>query len=334
MTAVLTDGTVVDAPLARPPAPTPLPPPESPSRMSLFAGRSVTTAIVLGPVVALAVGIPLLWGNFVSLRDVIIGTVLYLLTGHGITIGYHRLFAHRSFVANRPLKVALAALGSMAVEGSVIGWVSAHRRHHRFSDREGDPHSPHGNGTGLAAQLRGLVHAHVGWLFTTTGTSESRYAPDLLADRDLVRINNLWALFAAASLALPFGLGWWLSGTIAGALTTLLWAGAVRMMLLHHTTWSINSICHTFGARPFRTKDQSRNVSVLGLVSMGESFHNFHHAYPQSARHGVLPHQLDTSALLIRGFERAGWAREVRWPQADRIAALRQRRVGAVAAKP
>lgn len=301
-----------------------------------LVSRALTVVIVVLPGIALALAIPLLWDRLISLRDVIIGLAIYLVAGHGVTVGYHRLFAHRGFTPARPLKVVLAAAGSMAVEGSVIGWVANHRRHHRFSDRDGDPHSPHGHGHGhgqnrgeggggVRAQLRGLVHAHVGWLFSAKETSASRFAPDLMADPDLVRLSRWWPAFALGSLALPFGLGWALSGTLVGAFTTFLWAGLVRMMLLHHVTWSVNSICHVFGARPFRTKDHSSNVALLGVVSMGESFHNLHHAYPTSVRHGVLRHQPDSSAGLIRLLERAGWATDVRWPEPARLTALLRR---------
>ena len=306
-----------------PPPPDSVPPSaeESPSGGALVP-RLVTALLVVGPVVALGVGIPFLWGHVIHLRDVIIGLVLFLVTGYGISTGYHRLFSHRSFVAKRPLKIGLAIAGSMAVEGSVIGWVSAHRVHHRFTDRPGDPHSPHEYGDGLMARVRGAAHAHVGWLFRG-GSDWNGATRDLERDHDLVRISNLFPLFAIGSLLIPFGLGWLLSGSVTGALTTLLWAGAVRMMLLHHTTWSVNSIGHLFGSRPFRTQDRSRNFAPLALVSFGESWHNLHHAYPNSARHGALPHQVDPSARLIRWFELAGWASDVHWPDAERLARLR-----------
>ncbi len=294
----------------------------APSGGSQFAARLLTAVIVVGPGVALGVLIPLLWGDIVNLRDILVAVVLYVITGHGIAVGFHRLFAHRSFRPNRAVKLALAGAGSMAIEGSVIGWVAAHRRHHRFSDHAGDPHSPHGFGTGLRAQLRGLAHAHVGWLFSADATSEEKYAPDLIADPDLVKMSRLWPVFAIGSLVLPFAVGWLLSGTVMGGLTTFLWAGVVRMVLLHHVTWSVNSICHVYGPRPFRTKDQSTNVALLSVLSMGESFHNLHHAYPTSARHGVGRHQIDSSAGVIRLLERAGWVTDVKWPTPARVASL------------
>ena len=274
----------------------------------------------------MGIGIWLLWGRAVHPRDLLLGVGLFLLTGHGVTVGFHRLFTHRGFTPNRPLKIVLAVAGSMAIEGSVISWVANHRRHHVFSDREGDPHSPQLRRGAPFGRLRGLLHAHVGWLFSSDGTAVERYAPDLLRDRDVRVISTLFPAFALVSLALPFGLGWLLSGrTMLGALTALLWAGLVRVTLLHHITWSVNSVCHVFGRTPFATKDESRNFAPLAIVAMGESWHNFHHACPSSARHGVLRGQLDSSAALIKLFERAGWASKVRWPSVDQIAEARTR---------
>ena len=210
----------------------------------------------------------------------------------------------------------------MAIEGSVVSWVANHRRHHVHSDQPGDPHSPHAGASGPLGAVRGFLHAHVGWLFASDSTSPERYAADLIRDRDVRRIDRLFPLWAFTSLALPFVLGWLWSGSLVGGVTAFVWAGLLRMALLHHVTWSVNSICHMFGRRPFRTEDRSRNVAVLSVVSMGESWHNLHHAYPSSARHGVGRGQMDSSARLIRWFERVGWATNVQWPTAPRLAAL------------
>ena len=309
---------IADAPPDLPPPPLPVPAvAESPG------GRArriaITATLVAGPGIALGIALPLLWGRGVHLRDLIIGVILYAITGHGITIGYHRLFTHRSFKANRVLKIALAAAGSMAIEGSLISWVANHRRHHRYSDQPGDPHTPH---SGSAPSIKSFIHAHVGWLFNADTTPTDRYAADLLADHDLVAINRLFPVLAIASLAIPFGIGYALSQNLAGALSALVWAGIIRMTLLHHVTWSTNSICHMFGTKPFKTNDHSTNFAPLALVSMGESWHNLHHAYPSSARHGAQRHQLDSSATLIALFERAGWATKVHWPTPQRLANL------------
>jgi stearoyl-CoA desaturase (delta-9 desaturase) len=247
----------------------------------------------------------------------VLAATFYVVVGHGVTVGFHRLFTHRSFAASRRLKITLGIIGSMAFQGGPIGWVADHRRHHALADRDGDPHSPHGHGPGISGQLRGLWHAHVGWLVHHTPTSWRRYAGDMLRDRDLVIVNRLFPVWCLASLALPFGVGWFFGG-VAGGLTALLWAGGVRICLLHHVTWSINSICHTIGKRPFVTGDKSTNVGALALVSFGESWHNGHHAFPRSARHGILRHQYDSSAVVISLFERLGWATNVRRAATER----------------
>jgi stearoyl-CoA desaturase (delta-9 desaturase) len=294
------------------------------SNLKVVGQAALTGVIVAGPLVALVVEIVLLWGRAVHLRDLLLAGALFLVTGHGVTVGFHRLFTHRSFKPNRALKIVLAVAGSMAVEGSLLGWVANHRRHHMFSDSPGDPHSPYVKGGVRLGLVRGFLHAHLGWLFSSDDTVARRFAPDLLRDRDAVVISRLFPLLALSSLALPFGMGWVLSGrTIAGGLTALIWAGLVRMMVLHHVTWSVNSVCHLFGRQPFAVKDQSRNFAPLAVFSMGESWHNFHHAFPSSARHGALPGQLDSSAALIKLCERAGWATKVRWPTPTQLAGAR-----------
>jgi stearoyl-CoA desaturase (delta-9 desaturase) len=304
---------------------------EVPKSLARARAEQLILGLVIGvPLLAVLAAIPVLWGRHIALRDVIVGSVLYAVTGHGITIGYHRYFTHSSFKANRVLRVLLAVAGSMAIEGPVTRWVADHRRHHAFSDKAGDPHSPWRYGETVPALLRGVWHAHVGWLFDVEQTNQQRFAPDLLADRDIGRVNKLFALWAFISLALPAVLGYLLSGfSVAGALQCFFWAGLVRVFLLHHVTWSINSICHTFGSRPFQTRDKAANVWPLAILSFGESWHNLHHAEPTSARHGVDRWQIDSSARLIALFEWFGWARDVRWPRADRLAARRRQPVGA-----
>jgi stearoyl-CoA desaturase (Delta-9 desaturase) len=288
----------------------------------LTAGRVVTALLVAGPVVGLAVLLPLEWGGAFGLWDLAMAAVLYAFSGFGISVGFHRLFAHRSFKASRTLKILCAIAGSMALEGSIIGWVAVHRRHHMFGDQPGDPHSPHRYGSDVFGTVRGFLWAQVGWLFATNDTDTRRFALDLYRDPDLVAIDRLFPVLALASLFIPFAIGWVVYGTLLGGLLALLWAGLVRMAILHHVTWSINSVCHLWGRSPFSTSDRSTNVASLALVSFGESWHNFHHAAPSSARHGILRHQADPSAQLISLFERAGWATKVRWPSEDQIAAL------------
>ncbi len=278
------------------------------------AQKVVTLAIVAGPAVALAVVVPWLWGHAVDLSDLIMALAFYLITGFGITIGFHRLFTHRGFRPNRALKIALAVMGSMAVEGSATSWVATHRRHHIFSDQPGDPHSPHRYGDHGGALLRGLAFSHVGWLFVSDSSSADRYAPDMLRDRDLQRIDRLFPVLAVASVGIPFGLGYLVSGTLAGAVAAMVWAGLVRMALLHHVTWSVNSLCHTFGRRTDGTTDRSTNLWSLAVISLGDNWHNVHHAHPSWARHGARAGMIDPSAWLIRRFEQLGWATKVRWP--------------------
>ncbi|HEY9374720.1 acyl-CoA desaturase [Streptomyces sp.] len=277
------------------------------------------------PFIALVAAVPLAfsWGG-VSWLDLGLLVAMYYIGCHGITIGFHRYFTHGSFKAKRPLRIALAIMGSLAVEGPLVRWVADHRKHHKFTDREGDPHSPWKYGNSTRGLVRGLWHAHVGWLFDAEQTPQRQYAPDLMKDRDLVWISrNFWA-FTLLSLAIPPVLGGLITWSWQGAATAFFWGTIVRVGLLHHLTWSINSICHAVGKRPFKSRDRSGNVWWLAVLSCGESWHNLHHAEPTSARHGVLRGQLDSSARLIRWFEMLGWAYDVRWPAPSRIEARRQ----------
>jgi stearoyl-CoA desaturase (delta-9 desaturase) len=275
--------------------------------------RMVRSGVIGLPLAAVAVAGWLSWGGTLHWHDLVVLGIVYMLTGAGITVGFHRLFTHRSFKTSRPLRALFAVLGSMAVEGSVIEWVATHRKHHSFSDRPGDPHSPHAEqAPGWRGALRGLLHAHVGWMFRGKDMANpSRYAKDLIADRDLRFISRTFPLWVAVGLALPFGLGVALSGSIVGGLTGLLWGGLVRVFLLHHATFSINSLCHFFGRRPFGTGDESRNLAWLAPITFGEAWHNNHHAFPTSARHGLGRHQVDPGAWLIAGLARVHLAWDV-----------------------
>jgi stearoyl-CoA desaturase (delta-9 desaturase) len=256
-----------------------------------------------------------LWNHFLGPRDLAIFAVMYMASALGVTVGFHRLLTHRAFQTRAWLRYTLAVFGSFSVQGPVIDWVADHRKHHAFADEEGDPHSPHaGQGAGLRGMLVGLWHAHVGWLFSTHGQASSRrFAPDLLEDSTMRRINRVFPLLALLSLLLPFALGVALSGgsLVAGGLSALLWGGLVRIFLVHHITWSINSICHFFGRRRFDTDDESTNVFWLALPSLGEAWHHNHHAFPRSAFHGLRWYELDPSGWLILGLERIGLAWDV-----------------------
>jgi stearoyl-CoA desaturase (delta-9 desaturase) len=276
--------------------------------------RNVNITAVVLPFLAVIAGAIVLWNHFLGPRDLAIFAVMYLLSAVGVTVGFHRLLTHRAFQTHAWLRYTLAVLGSLSLQGAVIDWVADHRKHHTFTDEEGDPHSPHaGAGAGLRGMLGGLWHAHVGWLFSTQGQASSkRYAPDLVEDPKMRWINRRFPLLALASLLVPFLLGFALSGgSLLAGLAGLLWGGLVRTFLLHHVTWSINSICHFFGRRRFETGDESTNVFWLALPSLGEAWHHNHHAFPRSAFHGLRWYELDPSGWLILGLERTGLAWDV-----------------------
>ena len=262
------------------------------------------------PFLAFLAAIVLLWNRIVDWSDLALFALMYVLTGLGITVGFHRLLTHRSFQTHKATEYVLATLGSMAVEGPVISWVADHRKHHAHTDKEGDPHSPHvGRGDGVIGALRGLWYAHMGWLFDAHGRAEAeRYARDLVEDRGMRFLSRWFLGVAALGLLIPAGLGYLLDGTLKGALTGLLWGGFVRIFMLHHVTWSINSVCHFFGRRRFAVEDHSTNVFWLALPSFGESWHHNHHAFPRSAVHGLKWWEIDTSAVVIRTLRRLGLA--------------------------
>lgn len=278
---------------------------------------------VIIPFLAFLAAIPVAWGWGLNWTDVALFVCFYAVSGLGITVGYHRLFTHKSFKANRPLRIALAIAGSLAIEGPVIRWVADHRRHHAFSDKEGDPHSPWRYGESVPALMKGLGYAHIGWMFDEMHTNREKYTPDLMADRDIKFVDDTFGIWIAVSLLSPALLGGLITWSWAGALSAFFWASLVRIFLLHHVTWSINSICHAIGERPFAARDKSANFWPLAILSFGESWHNMHHADPTAARHGVLRGQIDESARVIWCFEKLGWATDVRWPKPERLAKLR-----------
>jgi stearoyl-CoA desaturase (delta-9 desaturase) len=272
--------------------------------------------------IALIAAVPLAWGWGLNWLDVVLAVAFFYISGLGVTIGYHRHFTHGSFKAKRWMRIVLAIAGSMALQGPPIVWVADHRRHHAFSDRDGDPHSPWLFGTSPVAIAKGFWHAHMGWLFDRDMTNQRRFAPDLLADRDVVWVSRLFPLWTTISLLLPAALGGLITWSWWGALTAFFWAGLVRAAVLHHVTWSTNSICHMIGERPFTSRDKATNFWPLAILSFGESWHNLHHADPTCARHGAKRGQIDTSARLIRWFEQAGWVWNVRWPTPQRLARI------------
>jgi stearoyl-CoA desaturase (delta-9 desaturase) len=302
---------------------------ERPTTKPVFEGtkkRGEQVALytfVIVPFLAFLAAVPVAWGWGLGWTDVALFLVFYAVSGLGITVGYHRYFTHGSFKAIRPLRIALAIAGSLAIEGPVIRWVADHRRHHAHSDREGDPHSPWRFGDSFGALTKGFWFAHLTWMFDVEHTNREKYTPDLMNDADIRMVDRLFPLWLAISLLLPAGLGGLITMSWTGALTAFFWASLVRIFVLHHVTWSINSVCHMIGARPFAARDKSANFWPLAILSFGESWHNMHHADPTAARHGVLRGQLDESARVIWIFEKLGWVSDVRWPKPERLAKLR-----------
>jgi stearoyl-CoA desaturase (delta-9 desaturase) len=286
------------------------------------AERTANLIAVVLPFVAFVAAIVLLWNRLVGVTDLIAFAGMYLIAGFGVTVGFHRLLTHRAFQTHKWVEYAFAVAGSMSVQGPVADWVADHRKHHAHADEEGDPHSPHVQfGEGWAGALKGLFHAHMGWLFTDHGQAGRRkYARDLVEDRRMRRISRRFHWWVLLGLALPFAFGFVATGaTLKGALTALLWGGPVRIFLQHHVTWSINSVCHFFGRRRFDVDDESTNVFWLALPSLGEAWHHNHHAFPRSARHGLRWYEVDLSALLIGLLQKLGLAWNV-----TRIAPERQ----------
>ena len=329
-TAPAVPATPDPAEVARARAPRPDIDPEPNSSLDRF----LVALFVAVPLLAVLVAIPLAWGWGLGWHDIVLAFAFYVITGMGITMGFHRHFTHSSFKAARPLRVSLAIAGSMAIEGPVLVWVADHRRHHKYSDKEGDPHSPWRFGNDWKALTKGFLYAHIGWLFNPNQTSQEKFCPDLLADAPIRRVSNTFPLWVAISLFAPALIGGLWSMSLAGALTAFFWASLVRICLLHHVTWSINSVCHTFGNEDFDVRDKSRNVAWLAIPSFGESWHNLHHSDPTCARHGALEGQIDISARAIWIAEKLGWAWDVRWPDEQRLSGKltgkRGKRLGAM----
>ena len=286
--------------------------------------RRLVLLVTVLPFAAFIYAVALNWGQGLTATAAVIAGAFYVFTGLGVTIGYHRYFTHQSFETTRFLRGLLAIAGSMAVQGPVITWVADHRRHHAFADKAGDPHSPHlDEGPGVRGLLKGLWHTHMGWLFSDEQSSARRWAPDLLKDSMIRTIDRLFPLWMVLTFALPFFIGWAVTGTLAGALAAGLWGSLVRVFFLHHVTWSINSVCHFYGKRPFEGDDFSTNNWVLAIVSFGESWHNNHHAFPSAAVHGIERGQIDMTGGVISLLEKLGLARNVKRVQEKQILAKR-----------
>ena len=290
---------------------------------AFFTLKVVNFAAVIVPFVGFIVAMVLLWGIAFAWVYLAILAGMYLVTAVGVTVGYHRLFTHRSFKTSRPVTAILVALGSMAVEGPVLQWVAAHRRHHQHSDEEDDPHSPHGHGGGLRQAFAGMWHSHVGWMLRAPLPGMARYVGDLRKDKLVRKMSRQFPLWVLVGLLIPAVLGGVLTMSWTGVLLGFLWGGLVRIFLVHHMTWSINSVCHIWGTQPFDTHDHSKNNAIMGVMSLGEGWHNNHHAFPTSARHGLRWWELDASYMVIWVMEKVGLATDVRTPTRERIMAKR-----------
>ncbi len=297
---------------------------DSGSRLAPLHVRLATGAAVVLPPFGLLAVMVLAWGGWFHWVDLALMGSMYVLTGLGVTIGYHRLYTHKSFATRGPIAVFFAICGSMAVQGPLIWWCATHRKHHQHSDEELDPHSPHaGRAPGVGGAIKGFLHAHIGWLFADITPDMKRYVPDLLADRTTLLISNAFPILVALGLVIPAVIGGLVTMSWMGALLGFLWGGVVRMFLLHHVTWSVNSVCHIWGAKDYASGDESRNNPVMGILALGEGWHNNHHAFPASARHGLKWWQFDLSWVIIRSLEKIGLAKKVRLPGLERLATKR-----------
>ncbi|HEX4746156.1 MAG TPA: acyl-CoA desaturase [Gaiellaceae bacterium] len=284
--------------------------------------RVVMVAAVIVPLVGAAIAMALLWGRAFRWIDVLLLVGMYVLCAFGTTIGFHRYFTHKGFEARLPVKVTLGVLGCMTMQGPIIQWVTDHRKHHALSDKPGDPHSPHvGHGDGFWGGVRGFAHAHLGWMFSNLGMEQGRvYGKDLYEDRVVVWLDRLYLLWVALSLGIPFAIGYLVGGgSLALGLEALVWGGLFRIFLYQHATFSVNSICHMFGRQDYRSRDEARNNWVVALLVFGEGWHNNHHAFPASARHGLHRFQLDVSWWVIRALERARLVWNVKTPSGDQL---------------
>ncbi len=285
------------------------------------ASRVITLIAVIVPFIGFLSAVGFFWGVALHPIDLILFAVLYVFCGFGITVGFHRQFSHKSFHARPWVRTTLAIAGCMAVQGPLIQWVTDHRKHHAMSDKEGDPHSPHTHAEGWRGTIAGFYHAHMGWLFVTKGMERGRvYGRDLFDDKMIRRVDRFYLVWLFLGLLIPLGVAWGLTGQFSRGIEAMVWAGLVRVFLFDHITWSVNSICHTFGRRDYETPDHSRNFWLLALPTFGEAWHNNHHAFPGSARHGLKRHQVDPSWLLIRGMEKMGWVSNVKLPTPERMA--------------
>jgi stearoyl-CoA desaturase (delta-9 desaturase) len=288
--------------------------------------QAVTLFIVVFPLIGLGAAIWSLWGSMISWVHLALLGVFYVLTAGGITVGFHRYFTHKSYEAARPVQFLLGVCGSMAAQGAILRWAGYHRRHHQHSDDSLDPHSPHAYGGGVWGIIRGAWHAHVGWLFEGHPKGVDRYVVDLKKDPMIQWIDKLFVFWVVLGIVLPGLIAWAVTGTWMGGLLGAVWGGVARLFLVHHVTWSINSVCHIWGSRDFESHDESRNNAIFGILALGEGWHNNHHAFPASARHGLKWWQFDASYVFIKALSYVGLTRELRVPLPERMEAKRRRK--------
>ncbi|WP_439625054.1 acyl-CoA desaturase [Gemmata sp.] len=276
------------------------------------------------PMIGVAAAAYLTWGYGFGWLDLGLLVTMYLVSMLGVTVGFHRLLTHRGFETTNTMRFVWAVFGSMSVEAPALQWVAMHRRHHQYSDAPDDPHSPHHSGPGLVGWLKGFFRSHVGWAFEPDPENLHRYIPDLLKSPSLRFANKMFAVWVVLGLLIPAVVGGLVTMTWFGALTGFIWGGLVRVFLGHHATWSVNSICHIWGKRPYESNDLSTNNALVGVVALGEGWHNNHHAFPTSARHGLEWWQLDLSWIVIRGMQAVGLAWKVKLPSANDLATRRR----------
>jgi len=284
------------------------------------SAKAAIIAVIIVPFLAVFLAIWTLWGYGFFWHHAIMLFVGYAATAMGITIGFHRFFTHKSFDCVAPVKLALGVLGSMAIEGPVLTWVSRHRRHHQHSDDTDDPHSPHQHGESVWGVVKGAVHAHMGWLIKDDKPGLERYIPDLLTSKMTVAVDKLFLLWFALSLLIPAVIGGLIMMSWTGFFLGFLWGGLVRVFVVHHITWSINSVCHIWGTQDYKSHDESRNNALFGILAFGEGWHNNHHAFPASARHGLKWWQFDSSYIIIKTLEKLGLAWNVKVPSEAHLA--------------
>jgi stearoyl-CoA desaturase (delta-9 desaturase) len=281
----------------------------------------VTLIAVIVPPLGILSAMGVLWGVAFHWVDLLLLAAFYVLCAFGTTIGFHRYFTHRGFVTWKPVEAVLAILGCMTMQGPLTQWVTDHRKHHALSDQPGDPHSPHvGHEDGAWGAVRGFVHAHVGWLFDNLGMEQGReYGKDLYENRLVRTIDRLYLVWVVVTLGLPFLIGYAVGGTVGAGLEALVWGGLIRIFLYQHATFSVNSICHMFGRKDYRSRDEARNNWLVAVLVFGEGWHNNHHAFPASARHGLQRWQVDVSWWVIRGLEKLRLVWDVKVPDAEQL---------------